>query len=147
MIVYDQITNRSQIARFFIFHLISSIALESPAHCMTALIPSQTIATIMIVPIKLVAASVTSWRRSVGLGFGSDFLMPSVLLIFREQVLLMSWLPLQLMPRVHFVLTIHFPSFVSQFGHIQLLVFVSQTHLVCCAYTVGTEINSCIFMI
>jgi hypothetical protein len=90
MIVYDDITRSNQIAKFLIFSLAVDIASSSPDHFMTALIPIHTIATIMIVPIKLVAAKVTSCKSRVGLGLGSEDLMPRVLLIFRLQVLLIS---------------------------------------------------------
>lgn len=118
MIVYDAMTSNNPMARFLILPLISSIALESSAHLSTACIPSRIIATMIMVPTKLVAANVMSCTRSTGLGFGSDSLMPSVLLILQEHVLLTSCSAEQLMPNVHSLFTRHcVPSSVFPFGH------------------------------
>gem|GEM_PF-3578442 len=67
---------------------------------------------------KLVAASVTSWSSQVGFGLGSEVLIPSVLLMFREHVLFISFSPLQSIPSNPSLLTIHsfLPSSVTQFG-------------------------------
>ena len=67
----------------------------------------------MIVPTNDVAPNTTSCNNRVGFGVVSDDLIPNVLLIFREQVLLMRSCAVHLIPTDPALFTIHsvLPSF------------------------------------
>ena len=99
MMVYDPITNPSQIKSFFIFHLRSPVELSSIPP-MTYLKPITMSAITIRVPIKLVAARTISCTKRVGVELVFDSLILRVLLMFHEQVPFLICCGLQLTPKV-----------------------------------------------